>query len=578
MTQTKGADTMKQPGMSRRSFLFGMGSGLAAGAIGASALSTPAAVAAETTAEENPYLTSVFPKDETAYLPVEKFEWTKLEGPIGYEDRQIAASEITRTDTCDFVVVGCGISGLTAMLRAAEYGVKVIGLEKMNRGRNTWESMAANHTKLQAEAGNSADDAAWAEAMLAAGHWRQRTEVLWSFINNSGEAVDFVDEMIRKAGKGVQLYNTTQGPSTYSFIPVVQVEHKVKVPEDAHWNSWWTGAVATDSLLTTAATYDNLEIRYNTAGVQLIQKDGRVTGIIAHDKDGYYAIEAKNGVLLSTGGYEANPGLVQAWLRPEDVNYGNCCIYAPCQGPTGDGHMMGLALGASMDPIPHVAMMFRSGLPDSVMDSSGVSTVFAGSIWVDHNGRRFTNESLPHNYAANAINAHATHGHPVWFIFDKGMVDRSLTRRPDLVEEIDKLKARNIAVEGATIADLAKAMGADAETLEKTITTFNSYFDEEEPTDKMFRRNMKNTAPIKDGPFYAVQHTSKFLCTGSGLTVNENWQVLDREEKVIPGLYASGNTSGGIFAVDYPRHLPSTSIGRCVTSGYVAAKHANKGE
>jgi len=41
-----------------------------------------------------------------------------------------------------------------AMLKAADEGVQVIGLEKMNAGRNTFESMAANHTRMQEEAGN----------------------------------------------------------------------------------------------------------------------------------------------------------------------------------------------------------------------------------------------------------------------------------------------------------------------------------------------------------------------------------------------------------------------------------------
>ena len=571
----------KQPDLSRRSFLFGAGAASLVAGAAAAGIGTPKAAEAATAADvfaDNEAMTSVFPADETSYIPVKKFKWETLEGPVAFESRTIAASEISRTDECDFCVVGTGISGITAMLRAAEYGANVIAIEKMNSSRNTWESMAANHTKLQEAAGNTADDSAWFEAMQAAGGFRLRSEVVWSFIHNSGEAVDFVDEMIRKAGKGVELYNTTQGASSFFFQPVVQVEHKVKVPEGAHWNSWWTGAVATDSLLTTAATYSNLDLRYNTAGVQLITEGGRVTGVIARDKDGYYAIKASKGVLLSTGGYEANPKLVEAWLRPEDVNYGNCCVYAPCQGPTGDGHMMGLALGAAMDPTPHVAMMFRSGLPGGVMDGNDVTGVFGSSIWVDHNGRRFANENLPHNYAANAINTHCQNGKKVFFVFDGANVERTSAKRPGLKDAIKGLESQGYAFEGATVADLAKAMGADPAVLEETIATFNGYFDAEEPVDEMYHRNMKNAATIKEGPFYAVQHNSKFLCTGSGLTVNEHWQVLDQDENVIPGLYASGNTSGGMFAVDYPRHLPSTSIGRCVTSGYTAAKHAIKGE
>ena len=68
------------------------------------------------------------------------------------------------------------------------------------------------------------------------------------------------------------------------------------------------------------------------------------------------------------------------------------------------------------------------------------------------------------------------------------------------------------------------------------------------------------------------------LVTVSGLIVNENCQVLDTDGNVIEGLYAGGNTSGGMYSGTYPRHLPSVSVGRAATFGYVAAKHAVKGE
>ena len=66
--------------------------------------------------------------------------------------------------------------------------------------------------------------------------------------------------------------------------------------------------------------------------------------------------------------------------------------------------------------------------------------------------------------------------------------------------------------------------------------------------------------------------------TVSGLIINENAQVLNENDEVIEGLYATGNASGGLFSDAYPRHLPATSTGRAVTFGYVAATHALKGE
>ena len=54
-------------------------------------------------------------------------------------------------------------------------------------------------------------------------------------------------------------------------------------------------------------------------------------------------------------------------------------------------------------------------------------------------------------------------------------------------------------------------------------------------------------------------------------------QVLDKDGKVIEGLYATGNVSGNFYAGNYPRHIPGTSVGRAATFGYVAVEHMLKG-
>lgn len=574
--------------ISRLAFLKGAGAaGLAAGALGTAAFlgrgehaavaaegtsaTTDAATTAQDTAAQDSLAMRTF-GDNTAYLPVEKAEWTQLVGPVGFEERAIDASEITRTDTCDFLVVGCGISGMIAALKAADEGADVIGIEKMATGRNLWESAGGYNTKAQQEIDNVPDPAEYAEAIFRASYWRARADVVWSFINNSGPAIDFMNEMLAKAGKGVSFYSTVQGPATYG-MDVIQAEHKIQYPEDVEWNSWLKGPIAFDSLMTTAATYENLDLRYNTAGVQLTRDEsGRVTGVIAKDAEGYYAIEAAKGVLLATGGYEANPALMQAWTRPED--YKNACTYAPGMGPTGDGHLMGLQVGAQMDPVPHCIMTFRSGLPNAPLDSSLVNKCFSPSIWVNFQGKRFVNESLPHNCVANAISTQGVSGKNVWFLFDSAIANSAAEANPGLFDDFEELKGKGYLVEGQTISELAEAMGVDPEVLEETVATYNGYFDAAEPVDLEYRRDLSKLAPLAEGPFYACVHVSKVLVTVSGLIINEHMQVVDNKEEVIEGLYAAGNASGGMFSGSYPRHLPATSVGRCVAGGYAAAVHA----
>lgn len=288
------------------------------------------------------------------------------------------------------------------------------------------------------------------------------------------------------------LYSTVQKETGYGF-DTIQAEHKLKFPDNVKWNTWWRGPVAFDSLETTQKMYDNLDVRYNTAAVQLTKDEsGRVTGAIAKNADGYYKVAASKGVLLATGGYESNPNMVESWCRPED--YKGCCVYAPNSGNTGDGHMMGLAAGAQMDPLPHTLMVFRSGLPGRVMDASMVSKCFTSSIWTDFKGRRFVNEKLPHNCVANAISEAGISGKPVWFIFDQAIVDGVNDTTGKLAADIEDGKQRGELMQADTIEELATAMGAEADTLATTIGTWNSYFDAETPTDLMFRRSLKSAA------------------------------------------------------------------------------------
>lgn len=56
------------------------------------------------------------------------------------------------------------------------------------------------------------------------------------------------------------------------------------------------------------------------------------------------------------------------------------------------------------------------------------------------------------------------------------------------------------------------------------------------------------------------------------IAFNEKLQVLSTKGELIKGLYAVGNASGDLYAVDYPINVPGCSHGRCLTWGYLAGK------
>ena len=108
---------MGEADVSRRSFLKGVGlAGLSAGAMGAFgsagiAFADDAAAGASSSDAGDVYRQLA---SDTNLIPVNKAACPGPRGPVGFEDRDIAASEIGSTEDCDIVVVGAGIGGLMA--------------------------------------------------------------------------------------------------------------------------------------------------------------------------------------------------------------------------------------------------------------------------------------------------------------------------------------------------------------------------------------------------------------------------------------------------------------------------------
>ena len=57
---------------------------------------------------------------------------------------------------------------------------------------------------------------------------------------------------------------------------------------------------------------------------------------------------------------------------------------------------------------------------------------------------------------------------------------------------------------------------------------------------------------LGDGPYYAVELHFGCLGTKGGPLVNEKGQVLDTNDRPLPGLYACGNVAASVFGPGYP--------------------------
>ena len=70
----------------------------------------------------------------------------------------------------------------------------------------------------------------------------------------------------------------------------------------------------------------------------------------------------------------------------------------------------------------------------------------------------------------------------------------------------------------------------------------------------------------------------RLLCISGGLRTNIKMQVLDKNEQVIPGLYAVGTIVGDMYSNIYTFIEPGHNLGaNCVTFGYLVGKGIAQG-
>ena len=81
-----------------------------------------------------------------------------------------------------------------------------------------------------------------------------------------------------------------------------------------------------------------------------------------------------------------------------------------------------------------------------------------------------------------------------------------------------------------------------------------------------------NLGAIEQGPFYAVAMYPSDVGTAGGMVTDEHARVLKPDGTVIPGLYATGNSTAAVFGRCYPG--AGASIAASFIFGFIAAYHS----
>ena len=143
---------------------------------------------------------------------------------------------------------------------------------------------------------------------------------------------------------------------------------------------------------------------------------------------------------------------------------------------------------------------------------------------------------------------------------------------PPSQDDLDKTIADGTGFKADTLDELAKLAGLDATKLKAAVERFNGFVDAGYDEDFFMDPEYLQYAGIKDAPYYAFHYANGINCTDAGLLVDDEMRVLNEDGEIIPGLYAAGNASGGMFGPDYPARFGGFSVGRAATGGMVAVQ------
>lgn len=336
------------------------------------------------------------------------------------------------------------------------------------------------------------------------------------------------------------------------------------------------GAVAQTwlfSVIEEAIKVNGADIRYRTTARQLERGEGgRVSAIIAETEEGsFIKIVASKAIVMATGDYGNDPEMVEAfcpWQKLADVNF-----YTPPIN-TGDGHKMGLWIGAAMQSGPHCPALHPERIVSQDEPPMGASPV----LRVNANGKRYENEQVPAPLVCEGRIRQPQN--IAWAVFDAKWQDDAprmsagLLRTP-IINELNVKKLEENALKADTLEKLAEAMGVPSDTFSDTVRRYTDIA--KAGKDEDFGKSSNNLWTIEQPPFYAIEVPVGTMNTLGGLLINDSMQVLDGESggiDPIPGLYAAGNVSGGFFGSTYPSAVSGINKGWSIVGGYLAGKHA----
>jgi fumarate reductase flavoprotein subunit len=470
----------------------------------------------------------------------------------------------------DVVVVGGGFAGLSASHSAATNGAKTVLIEKMpfvgGNSQINGGVYAAYTSKLAAQFQkkfNLVPDTAekHIEDTMVGGDYMSDIKLVKNMVYGSPFYLDMLLDNGLKVRESLTRPGGHYGYRTYTTI-----------------NGQGSDIVEVQKKMVKAA---GVQVMVNTKMVKIYRESpmsGKVLGIGVETKDGYKTIKAAKAVILTTGGFSASVEMrsKQVPALTADIPTTNHV------GATGEGISMAQEVGAGTMQMSYIQLYPFADPNNGVLDATAVipfSGPSAGIVYVNTLGKRYVNEGERRDVCARA--AQNSGGFPTFSVFGEeiyrkgGFITEAQLQAGITADRIFKADTlEQLAAEINKRAYKGQKISMDGAVLARTIAQHNEYVKALKDPDFNKRIDKGVMMTIESGPYYAIPQWPSVHHTMGGLTITERTEVQDFYGKVIPGLFAAGEITGGVHGTN---RLGSNAVADCVANGYIAGQMAAKG-
>ena len=459
-------------------------------------------------------------------------------------------------ESAPLVIIGGGTAGLMAAIFAADRGARPIVIEKASTiGGTLFVSggmMGAAGTVFQKRKGiEDSPDSHYNDIMRISDRTADRDMArLWA--DNAGATVNWLAE---------------NGLTIPDDQPVKGTQYDEYSVARYHW-----GAQNGRSILAVMKPLFDKRVQegritlLTDAGAVDLLKDagGAIGGVVIEDSSGKRSDMRARTTVIATGGCAANATMFE--------NLHGVPLYRKAAYPTSQG--MGLSLGQAaggylrcadnyVGYFGSIATSDQIPSPPFANMSIDVRQRPAWEVFVNSRGERFVREDHPSMSARDRTMDHQP-GHRFWAIFDQRILDEAPPLIPGWSRDklVGTFNKHPMFTRGATLAELGVVTGIDPAGLERTIRAYNMAV--EKRTSDPFGRSHR-PLPLSRAPFYAIRSQTWTLKSYAGIAVNKSLQVVTKEGRPVPNLYAAGEVLGA--ATGGRAHTNGASVTPALTFG-----------